>query len=910
VAILQEPRINTVEHLYSILRQFPDPIWLLGAGASRMSGVPLCDGLVARAAKWEFCHEKLRSFDDPRIKPSDFLAWLKEKPWYRSGSLADNYQAVVRHLLQPRDNRREFFLNALDTRVPASSGYQRMAEFMFRRVVRTVLTTNFDTVLPDHCRINRRPHKLQVIQTPSDYMNLRTDPRDAQYVLLHGSVEHYSDQNDSDEVQALDPNLVERLLPLLRDHPLIVIGYRGAEPSIMQHLLADHAARVEFFRMGVYWCAVDYRSAESLHPLVRNLAAVIGTNFQVVPIPGFDELMERMWALSESTEPAMARPATSEGESPSASFDMRTQDRAALSDLDLSAARTRLLTYCAAFDMPVPSRVTDQDVRELLIRFDLAIQTSPDQISPTRAGYLLFGKRPQDLIPSALVHLNTNGETRAIGGNLWNQLDSISDVLAEFNRPFRLKGEVSEPVYPYPPLALKETVVNALVHRDYASDAPVTINILSDRIEIKNPGGLVPEVLHQTGGTPLQDRIMQGYRGIKGYRNPAIADLFYSAGAMDKKGSGLADVNKWVSQNGGTLRFSPSADNTAFEIAITSRQEAVDRITGTAVPLVPSTRYAANLMEVLEAPSHVWVAPTAASGVKAIWEQSKGKWLPPFVLQASTVHTFQTFQMTSGQVAHSIPTSDFRRNANGEQIFAWLLNEHLYRHLKSCGLAIDKKRKRAYFTRTEAGERPVPYQARLRRATRVVTKPVISRTTQKVRYWEHKAFYFSFECFADTWILQILPTYVFTTDGKYELLYSERVSALATRRASRDYNSHVHNDLIFWTWVISSGEAGTYTLDAITDGAAHSSQTGDAKASTGANVKKGRRGSLEAILASTGDAPRIVISSALPISVVSSAPEPDPDVAATEAESDEFPEIEEELSRIIETVAPEAGRAR
>jgi len=90
-----------------------------------MSGVPLCDGLVALAAKWEYCKETLRSFEDPRIKPSDFLAWLKQKPWYRSGSLADNYQAVVRHLLQPRDNRREFFLKALDTRVPASSGYQR-----------------------------------------------------------------------------------------------------------------------------------------------------------------------------------------------------------------------------------------------------------------------------------------------------------------------------------------------------------------------------------------------------------------------------------------------------------------------------------------------------------------------------------------------------------------------------------------------------------------------------------------------------------------------------------------------------------------------------------------------------------------------------------------------------------------
>ena len=377
-------------------------------------------------------------------------------------------------------------MNALDTRVPASSGYQRMAEFMFRRIVRTILTTNFDTVLPDYCRTNRRPHKLQVIQTPSDYMNLRTDPRDAQYVLLHGSVEHYSDQNDTDEVQALDSNLIERLLPFLRDHPLIVVGYRGAEPSIMQHLLMEHAARVEFFRMGVYWCAVDYKTAESLHPLVRSFATVIGTNFQVVSIPGFDGLLERLWALSESTALAMARPAGTD-DTPSASFDMQAQERATLATLDLSSARSRLLTYCAAFDMAVPSQATDQDVRDLLLRFDLAVQSSSDVISPTRAGYLLFGKRPQELIPGAVVHLKVNGETRSLDGNLWNQLDAISDALAEFNRPFRLKGEISEPVYPYPPLALKETVVNALVHRDYSSQVPVIIDILPDRIEITNP---------------------------------------------------------------------------------------------------------------------------------------------------------------------------------------------------------------------------------------------------------------------------------------------------------------------------------------------------------------------------------------------------------------------------------------
>lgn len=524
MAAFQEPRTNTVEHLYSVLTQSPDPIWLLGAGASRMSGVPLTQGLVALAAKWEYCKETLRSFDDPRVKPSDFIPWLEAKPWFRAGSHADNYQAVVRNLLQPQHNRREFFLRALDTQVPASSGYQRLAEFMFRQIVRTVLTTNFDSVLPDYCRINRRPHKLQLIQTPADYMNLRSDPWDAQYVFLHGSVLHYSDQNAEEEIQNLDANLIERLIPLLRDHPLIVVGYRGAEPSIMEHLLVGHGERIELCRMGVYWCCVNYAGPESLHPLVRNFAAAIGTNFQVVPISGFDEMMEAFWNLAEQTGSEIARPVAPRPDSETQDFEMRAQPGAKLVDLDLHAARARLSTYCSRFDISVPTRLSDNDLRDLLVRLDMAVQT-PDTVVPTRAGYLLFGKKPQQLLPSAFVQLVSNGESRAIGGNLWNQLDAVSDALAEFNRPFRLKGEVSEPVYPYPPLALKEAVVNALVHRDYSTETPTTIAILPDRIEIRNPGGLVPEVLQKTRNSPLQDQIADGRRGIKGYRNTAEAGV-------------------------------------------------------------------------------------------------------------------------------------------------------------------------------------------------------------------------------------------------------------------------------------------------------------------------------------------------------------------------------------------------
>jgi len=46
---------------------------------------------------------------------------------------------------------------------------------------------------------------------------------------------------------------------------------------------------------------------------------------------------------------------------------------------------------------------------------------------------------------------------------------------------------------------------------------------------------------------------------------------------------------------------------------------------------------------------------------------------------------------------------------------------------------------------------------------------------------------------------------VFTVNGWTRLVEGNKVGSLATRRAARDYNLQVHNDLIFWLWVLSQG---------------------------------------------------------------------------------------------------------
>jgi SIR2-like domain len=228
-------------------------VLLLGAGASLRSGIPLAGGVVEKAARWAYARDNGRSDDDPRLQRSDWLPWLRKLTWYDDAkSFAENYPYVVEHLLQPRQARAEFFRKLLNPGVDPSPGYEKLAEFLHVGPVKNILTTNFDTILPQVRVLKRRPHVIDVIQTAADYTKFSTTPLHPQLVYLHGSVDHYTDRNLIDEVQRLDGAMVTMLVPLLRDHPLVVVGYRGAEPSVMKHLLIENAESTNHFRHGIF----------------------------------------------------------------------------------------------------------------------------------------------------------------------------------------------------------------------------------------------------------------------------------------------------------------------------------------------------------------------------------------------------------------------------------------------------------------------------------------------------------------------------------------------------------------------------------------------------------------------------------------------------------------------------------
>ena len=86
--------------------------------------------------------------------------------------------------------------------------------------------------------------------------------------------------------------------------------------------------------------------------------------------------------------------------------------------------------------------------------------------------------------------------------------------------------------YPVPDAALREAVLNALVHRDYAVGAPMQIRVYEDRLRIWNPcvlpdGWTVKTLLGAHPSTPF---------------NPAIANVFFRSGEIETWGRGIERI--------------------------------------------------------------------------------------------------------------------------------------------------------------------------------------------------------------------------------------------------------------------------------------------------------------------------------------------------------------------------------
>lgn len=130
-------------------------------------------------------------------------------------------------------------------------------------------------------------------------------------------------------------------------------------------------------------------------------------------------------------------------------------------------------------------------------------------------------------------------DRKELSGSLFEQLEGAFSYIDNFNRTrAEFAGLYRIDTRDYPTEALREALLNAIVHKDYGFSASILISIFDNRIEIVTVGGLVH-------GITFDDIML----GVSALRNQHLANVFYRLKLIEAYGTGLLKINEAYSEH-------------------------------------------------------------------------------------------------------------------------------------------------------------------------------------------------------------------------------------------------------------------------------------------------------------------------------------------------------------------------
>lgn len=204
-------------------------------------------------------------------------------------------------------------------------------------------------------------------------------------------------------------------------------------------------------------------------------------------------------------------------------------------DIDTNAVR--LFTRKAVQENRLPANVNENSIREL---FDNLGISKDGEL--TRAAVLLFGKKPTRHFLLAVCKIGRfQGDNHAdlitddvIECPLFQMPDRIMELLhAKYlQRHFSYSGLQRIETWEYPEIALREAILNAIIHRDYGENTFFTIKVFDKTLELWNPGVLMEPLSIESLKTHHLSRL----------RNKLMANVFYRSGQIESWGRGTLKI--------------------------------------------------------------------------------------------------------------------------------------------------------------------------------------------------------------------------------------------------------------------------------------------------------------------------------------------------------------------------------
>ncbi len=289
-------------------------------------------------------------------------------------------------------------------------------------------------------------------------------------------------------------------------------------------------------------------------------AAITVEPYPFPPVSFAGDIWVRAAASVRRARPEEERRLVERGRVANLPFDSRPVLGGRLADLDEDLARSYLSRVLSAETLAENGRSLEaQLLSQRLVTAEGVI---------THAGVLLLGREPTQFaeLANAEVRLvRFDGldrvapilDQRSFVDPILRLVEPVLALLAAWNTtPIEQQGDRHEASSLVPPIALREALLNALVHRDYQVASPIYCRWFNDRVEIVSPGGPFPPV------TP--ENLEQGR--LVSYRNARVAEALNRLGYVERHGIGVQRIRRALQIEGGRV---PGFEVDAGQVTVT-----------------------------------------------------------------------------------------------------------------------------------------------------------------------------------------------------------------------------------------------------------------------------------------------------------------------------------------------------
>lgn len=279
--------------------------WFLGAGASRVAGLPTAADIIWDMKRRYYCLEENQDITRQDIQNEavkDRIQSFMDARGFPALWADDEYSIYFEKIFGSDSERQRKYLKAIlsEEKVTLSVGNRVLGALLASELCKIVFTTNFDSVVEkavaEVSGKSLSAYHLEGSRAANEALNNEEFPL---YCKLHGDFRYDSLKNLSEDLATQNDDLAQCLVTAGNRFGFVVTGYSGRDESVMsmfRSVLTSHNP----FPHGFFWTGIK---GSDISPRVEKLledACDKGVNAQYVEIETFDTLMLRLWRNIEN----------------------------------------------------------------------------------------------------------------------------------------------------------------------------------------------------------------------------------------------------------------------------------------------------------------------------------------------------------------------------------------------------------------------------------------------------------------------------------------------------------------------------------------------------------------------------------------------------------------------------------